>query len=399
MNVALRPGPVAHPAGGEPTLVPPQIARVETFTDMRAAEPHWRDLMHSNALATAYQRFEFLYEWHRHVGAPDGVEPFIVIAFDRAGTPLCLFPFGRRRVGSLRVLEFLGGKHVNFNLAVWRRDALAAITEETLGRMLSGLDADALVLTNQPILWNGTGNPFALLPHQASANSGFSGALIPDFETLLRSRTNSEGRKKLRKKERGLAALGEVSFSRAIDAAETSWILDAFFVQKHARMRAAGLTDAFADESVRQFIEAIAQTQLPGGAPLLELYALKLNDQIVATFSGMVHGGRFCGMFNSLAEGEVAWHSPGEQLLIHLVRDCCDRGLTTFDLGTGSARYKAMFCPDEEPLFDSYLPLSGKGKLYVAIARRLAAVKRAIKTSSPLWSLVCKARKLRARLG
>jgi CelD/BcsL family acetyltransferase involved in cellulose biosynthesis len=164
-------------------------------------------------------------------------------------------------------------------------------------------------------------------------------------------------------------------------------------------MRAAGLTDAFADESVRQFIEAIAQTQLPGGAPLLELYALKLNDQIVATFSGMVHGGRFCGMFNSLAEGEVAWHSPGEQLLIHLVRDCCDRGLTTFDLGTGSARYKAMFCPDEEPLFDSYLPLSGKGKLYVAIARRLAAVKRAIKTSSPLWSLVCKARKLRARLG
>src|ERR1041384_3680779 len=130
MNVALRPGPVANSAGGEPTLVRPQIARVEVFTDMRAAEPHWRELMRGNVLATVYQRFEFLSEWQRHVGATDGVEPFIVVAFDTVGAPLCLRPFGRRRVGSLRVLEFLGGKHVNFNLAIWRRDALAAVTEE-----------------------------------------------------------------------------------------------------------------------------------------------------------------------------------------------------------------------------------------------------------------------------
>ena len=45
-----------------------QVARVEIFNTMAAAEPHWRALEHADILATPYQRYDFLKLWQRHVG-------------------------------------------------------------------------------------------------------------------------------------------------------------------------------------------------------------------------------------------------------------------------------------------------------------------------------------------
>jgi hypothetical protein len=55
--------------------------------------------------------------------------------------------------------------------------------------------ADILKLVNQPLTCGGTTNPFALLPQQPSANFGFSGPLVPDFEALFRANTNAAARK------------------------------------------------------------------------------------------------------------------------------------------------------------------------------------------------------------
>src|SRR5699024_6482974 len=137
---------------------------------------------------------------------------------------------------------------------------------------------------------------------------------------------------------------------------------DAFLKQKSARMRALGVPDVFAAPGVRRFIEAAATEPGEGGTPPIELYALSVDDMIVATMGGIVGGGRFCAMFNSIVQGPYAVESPGEQLLINLVRQCCERGLGTFDLGIGEAHYKSLFCGDAEPLFDSYLPLSAGGR-------------------------------------
>ena len=112
---------------------------------------------------------------------------------------------------------------------------------------------------------------------------------------------------------------------------------------------------------------------------------------------GIVGDGRFCAMFNSIHPGRYAVESPGEQLIVKLVRTCCERGLDTFDLGIGEAHYKNLFCGDAEPLFDSYLPLTGAGRswrLRCSGRRRRA---NAPSSSSPaLWSAVRTVRRLRA---
>jgi len=398
MNVvALRPFPVderQNPAADA------QFTRVIIFPDMASAEPHWRTLEAGASLTTPYQRFDFMRLWQAHVGAAAAMTPFIVVGFNAAGAPLFLWPFGCRRICGLRVIEFLGGKHANFNMGLWRRDVVGRIGAHDLRRVLADIagHADMLVLTNQPLTWAGTTNPFALLPQQRAANFGFSGSLVPDFEALIRARTNANARKKMRKKERALAGMGEVRFERAGSPNDLRRVLDAFFKQKSARMRMLGVNDVFAEAGVRRFIEAAATEQRTDGSAVIELYALSVNDIIVATMGGIVGDGRFCAMFNSILPGRYAVESPGEQLIVSLVRQCCERGLTTFDLGIGESRYKRLFCEDAEPLFDTYLPLTKAGHLLSAGFKTGAVVKRTLKQHPVLWSLVRAARRLKAKV-
>ena len=50
--------------------------------------------------------------------------PHITVLRDDAGKPVLLLPLVRKRVGPLHVGFFMGGKHTNFNLPVWRPELL-----------------------------------------------------------------------------------------------------------------------------------------------------------------------------------------------------------------------------------------------------------------------------------
>jgi CelD/BcsL family acetyltransferase involved in cellulose biosynthesis len=378
-----------------------RIARVAVYDDFAAAEPHWRALEQPGRLSTPYQSFDFLRLWHQNIGAASGVTPCIVVGFNAAQEPLLLLPFGRRALfGAMRVVEFLGGKHANFNMALWRSDVAAHITEAGLREVLSHLrgQADLTMLVNQPLAWAGQNNPFALLPQQSSPSFGFSGALSQDFEALLAERASAVTRRKMRKKERTLAGFGAVTFQRAGSDAEIRHVLEDFFAQKSARMRAIGLPDVFDAEGVHRFITAAALTPTPQGGRLIELYTLSLDGVIVATMGGVVADGRFSAMFSSIIHGRYATESPGEQLLVHIVRQCCERRLHTFDLGIGEAQYKGLFCSNADPMFDSYWPFSPAGRAVAFGLRSAAAVKRSIKQNPALWKLIVSARRLKGRL-
>lgn len=390
----LLPANTAVPAAASAGL-----ARVEILRDMAAAEPFWRALERGGAFKTPYQAFDFLALWQRHIGAGEGVAPFIVVGFDAAGAPLFLLPFGRRRgAAGLRVVEFLGGKHANFNMGLWRADFLGAVTAQDLDAVIAALrgHADVVVLGNQPLAWAGRDNPLALLPHQPSPSFGFSGPLSPDFEALFNDRTSAVGRRKMRKKERTLAEFGVVTFARATNEQDIRRVAEDFFTQKSARMRAIGLPDVFAAQDVRDFVTAGALTPADGSR-LIELYTLSVDDTIVATMGGVCADGRFSAMFSSIVHGRFGTESPGEQLLVRVVRDCCERGLHTFDLGVGEASYKSLFC-DADPMFDSYWPLSARGQAFAAARRGFAAAKRAVKQNPVLWKVIVTARRIKARL-
>jgi CelD/BcsL family acetyltransferase involved in cellulose biosynthesis len=79
--------------------------------------------------------------------------------------------------------------------------------------------------------------------------------------------------------------------------------------------------------------------------------------------------------------------------MFNVVRMCCERGLTSFDLGVGEARFKRLFCRDPEPLFDTFIGLTRQGHAAAWLCRGHQTLKRRIKHSPSLWQALSAARR------
>jgi CelD/BcsL family acetyltransferase involved in cellulose biosynthesis len=376
-----------------------RIARVDVFDDMAAAEPFWRALERDDAWATPYQRFDLLAAWHRHVGARRGIAPYIVAGFDVADRPLFLLPLGRKQIGPFTLAGFLGSKHASFNTGLWRRDIAATIGEGDIGNLLTQIAAgpdpvDLLALYCQPLRWAGLANPFALLPRQLSAddvaclNIEAAGGSEAAVSPAMRSR--------LRIKERKLKKLAGYRYIQATSASDIDRLLEAFFALKAVHMRAQGLTNVFADPGVAAFVRQGAHLKLSSGRPLIELHALEGDGEVLALYGAVVDPYRFSAMFNTYTLSQHARHSPGLILLQHMIGACAERGSCSFDIGVGRAHYKSFFCKEPEPLFDTFLALTPRGRLAAPAFRAAFAAKRMIKTKPALWAAVQFSRRFRA---
>src|SRR5690242_7250201 len=65
MNVAVRTD-IASALVAPERATRASAARIDVYEDLAAAEPVWRRLEAMGALATPYQRFEWVSLWHRH---------------------------------------------------------------------------------------------------------------------------------------------------------------------------------------------------------------------------------------------------------------------------------------------------------------------------------------------
>ena len=161
-------------------------------------------------------------------------------------------------------------------------------------------------------------------------------------------------------------------------------------------MAAQGLGNVFAAAGVAEFLRAACHCRLPSGRPLIEIHALEGGGEVLALFGTTVDDYRFASMFNSYTLGDRSRHSPGLILLAHMLTECASRGVCSFDIGVGRAHYKSFFCREPEPLFDTFLPLTPRGRLAAPAFSAAFAAKRMIKSKPALWSAVQFVRRVRA---
>ncbi len=392
MNVALRAALARNQGEAGRAERRGPFARIEILDDLSAAEPLWRRLQREDALATPYQSFDLLAAWQRQVGARTGVTPFIVVGFDAGGSPAFLLPLGRTRLGPLGVVSYLGGKHVNFNVALWRRDIVSDATADDVHAIVDQIGAqkgvDICNFLRQPRSWEGIANPFALLPHQASPSDSLRLTLSAPGEQLIKMVLSPAMNGRLRTKKRRLQRLPGYRYLHATTAADVDRLLDAFFPLKAAHMAAQALPNIFAEPGNEDFLRQSCHQGLAAGKLLIEMHALEASGELLALFAGISDGRRFSGMFNTYTLSDHARQSPGLVLLTHIIANLADRSVQSFDLGVGEARYKTFFCKEPEALFDSFLPLTPLGRLAAIAAREGSRMKRQIKQSRALWSLV-----------
>jgi len=374
-------------------------AQIRVFETLSAAEPAWRQLEAAGALATPYQRFEWIDLWHRHVSASQAIEPLIVVASDPHGAPLLLLPLARRRKGPLAIAGFFGGRHANLNAGLWRREVAEAITAGELRAILSRVATehriDLYKLMSQPARIEGVANPFALLPNRRSPDDVYSATLHGSTgEEALRSVLKSSMRGRLRTKERKLQEFPGYRYAVATTPAAADRYLDAFLAQKASHLAAQGLPNIFDDEKVVAFLRAACHEGLAEGRPVIELHVLESDAEVIAIFGGVNNGRRLSCMINSYTPGEASRWSPGLVLMTHLIARCGEDGVGSLDLGAGYASYKTFFCKETEDTFDTILGVSAAGRATAAALVTSRGLKRWLKSTPALWAATKTARRL-----
>ena len=382
--------PRSGPAGVHGAISVAVADRFETV------EPIWRR-MEADAVFTPYQRYEWQALFHRHFGADQ--TSCLVVLSDESGARRALLPLAIQRRGGLGIASFIGAKHANFHMGLWDRAFAASLTTPVMARLLREIAAssperiDVFAFSQQPREWDGMANPLALLPHQPAASDAYKLALGPDADAVLGRVVSAASRRKLRKKERTLAESGPVAFTVARTADEVRRLVDTFLAYKGDRLKELGIGDPFAVPGMRGFLLDGGACGLEDGRPLIEYCALTVGDTVLALYGGTASGGRFTAMFNAITNGPLMRLSPGELLLHHLIRHCCERGLSVFDLGTGEARYKANICDGVDTLFSQFIGVTAAGRLAAVGLATAARAKRTIKQTPALWALATRLRR------
>ena len=380
-----------RPADADACSKAGRIAGIDIVHELSAAESIWRRLEAGQTSFTPYQRFDFLSAWQRQVGDREGFAPFIVIAYDAERRPLLLLPFALRQAYGARCAGFMGGKHSTFNMALFDRDFAASATLADLEGLMAAIaqrsEADVLTLHQQPLRWRDLANPLALLPHQPSATD--CPVLLMEPGAAL---VSNSFRRRLKGKERKLNSLPGYRSHLASSEADITRLLDWFFRVKPQRMAEQNLPNVFADPGVEQFVRTACTAQLANGGHAIDIHALECDEETIAIFAGVADGNRFSMMFNTYTMSAHSKYSPGLILMRDIIDHYAAKGYRALDLGIGSDEYKRLFCKNDEPIFDSFIPLSQRGKLAAGLMSGLNRTKRLVKHNPALLEMAQKLR-------
>lgn len=366
-------------------------------SDIAGLESIWRDLERS-APISIYQRYDWVQPWCRHAASSLLIEPAIVLG-SRQGRPLFLLPLGRQHRKPGIEIGWLGCSHNNIGMGLFEPAFARSLDGETTRQLFDRIGAalapaDFLALRNQPYEWEGRENPLRHLSGRVGDQSVIAIPLAEDFASLL----NARKRKKLRWQENALANVGGYRFFRAEDRDQAPAVFAEFLDQKEQQFAKLGIDNVFAGPGPSDFFGNMISRSVGMSDPVIELFGVEIDGKVRATFAGGVHEDRLYGYFSGITMDEYQRVSPGELLLYHLIRHCCEKGYKTLDLGVGEERYKSAWSPVREQHFSSYVPISLKGKALAPSFRLMHHLKLTVRENETAWKVAKRLRRWKAAL-
>src|SRR6185503_4212175 len=138
---------------------------------------------------------------------------------------------------------------------------------------------------------------------------------------------------------------------------------------------------------VKEFTRRACRAPHAGGGRVIDIHVLECDDEVIAMFAGVADGHRFSMMFNTYTMSGRSRYSPGLVLMRYIIDHYGERGYRALDLGIGSDDYKRMFCKGDEPIFDSFVPLTPRGRITAVTTSTLSRAKRMVKSNQALFHL------------
>ncbi len=385
-----RAAEVARPLTGVPAGL-----RLSFHGDLAEIEQEWR-AFEQGADCTAFQTYDWLSTWHRHIGAREGVAPAIVIGRQDGDIlfilPLALAPGRLRRItwfgeflsnssAPLLARDFAQRVNAAQFMALWRQ--IEQLLRLQLHHDLIDLDKISETVGAQA-------NPMLALDLARHANDAYLVHLTGAWDEFYAAKRSVSWRKTDKKKRNRLAKSGEVVFSTATDRAEIERTIDALIAQKKSSYASLGVANMFEWPGYRDFFLDMASDPCRHG--LVHVSSVSVGSTIVAASFGLTLHGNYDYVLAGYAMGEFEASSPGTIQLQELMKLFLERGFKTFDFNIGDEPYKREWCDTETKFYDYVSPVTAAGWTVATAMQVTRAAKRFIKRNPSIWPIIRKAR-------
>jgi CelD/BcsL family acetyltransferase involved in cellulose biosynthesis len=367
-----------------PSVVAP--LRITVHTKLEDVEAKWRHF-EASAERYAYQSYDWIANWYFCCGAQERVIPRIVTIEDAHGKMVMLLPLGVASRFGGRAVIWLGGVFADYLGPLLAPGCSAWLTRSRFLSLWSDIEKslapfDLLCLDRQPERINETRNPFIDLPCIQNPSSAHASRLTTSYDALVRSKRGSDWIRAERRKERRLAESGKLEFVVA-ESGNYSDLLDALIQLKSLRYREMGVKDLLATRAQRDFLHRLSATCI--GQGFVRLFALKLDDKVLAAHWGLVLRDRFYHMLPASSRLDYRRYSPGGLLLRHMLEWAIGQQLRIFDFTIGDEAYKLEWRDHEMALFDCLVGHTLRGRFAVRLERAVRTLKRETKRNRILF--------------
>lgn len=157
-----------------------------------------------------------------------------------------------------------------------------------------------------------------------------------DYKTFFKGRKRDSVRKLERLRRRMTEKFGELQFS--VDDARGD-VLPFAAKWKSQQLRATGEADYFADPKTIEFFELLRERGILTASTLR-----KADGQLLSVWLGAIHDNVWSGwIFTYDHTPEIAYFSPGHQLVQSMLEESHRRGHREFDFSIGNSEYKWMY--------------------------------------------------------
>ena len=386
-----------HDASSDISAASARDLRLAVTSDLRALEQEWR-AFEQRADCTAFQSFDWLSTWQQCVGERTGVAPAVVTGRDGSGDLLFILPLATRRSRLARELTFLGRDLGDYNaplLAPHFAHSSAAANFPATWRAIRGLldrharhRYDLILLDKMPERIGEQPNPFLQLDVAVNPSGAYLTGLADDWETFYCAKRSSSTRRRDRTKRKRLSESGDVRMVTAETADDVGRTVDILIAQKRRAFARMGVADLFARPGYCDFF-----TQLAARArALVHVSRLDVGPTPAATNLGLTFRGRYYHVLASYDEGPLSRFGPGAAHLHELLGYAIGRRCTHFDFTIGDEPYKRDWCDTEMRLFDHVGAATAYGRIIAGCVIAARRMKRAIKQSPLLWSMLTRVR-------
>ena len=357
------------------------------YTDFSSVENIWRRF-EETADCYAFQSFDFLSTWHKHLGASSKTDVQIVVVWSANAKPKMIVPLGIVQTGRIRKVVWLGDNVSDYNAPLLASDfseqADQTLFAELWSEILSILPShDCVELERQPALVGEQANPFMELAVTVNASGAHMTVMGDDFSAYFNEKRNAKTKKQYRNRRKRLRELGETEYVHPQTESEISTSISKLVELKGDAFKAMGVSNFLENPGYTDFYKELAVKSGVNG--LAHVSHLEVGGNYAAGSWGLVHKGRFYYLLASYDGSRYGKFTPGTQALVYLMRWATERGISTFDFTIGDESYKSTWCEKSIDLFDHRTATTFRGSVVTTGTRVLKSIKRTIKQNPKLW--------------